>query len=172
MTDSSDESSGGSSPKRRKANPAGKWTVNTVRRTSNKIRKFQAEWKVTRPWLQHEPEKGMWCSIYFRHRTNRNVKGTSSRPNALAAASIVYTYRNVKDHSENKYHLAAMGLDAQANSVVMDSIIHLPASVIPQAKVLFRTVLHMGRNQVAHRQLRFLLELQRRNGVTCNLALL
>ena len=111
----------------------------------------------------------MWCSICFSHRTNLHVKGTPARPNALAVPSTIYTFRNVKDHSENKYHLAAVGLDARANSVVMDSIIHLPASVIPQAKVLLRTVLHMGRNQVAHRQLRFLLELQRRNGVTYNL---
>ena len=81
----------------------------------------------------------------------------------------MYACRNVDHHAQGTYHLAALGLEARMSTTVATLPIQLPVAVIPQVRVLFRTVIYMVKNSVAHRQLGRLLAVQRANGVVYNL---
>ena len=132
-------------------------------------KKFQSSWGIGRPWLRYDAELGMWCETCHAHRNAAAVVGPDSRKNALVNPTKLYHYRNVAGHADTTYHLTAVGLSTRLTTSVSNMPIHLPAAVIPQVKILFRSVVYMTRGGIAHRRLKEVLRLQVANGVTYNL---
>ena len=130
---------------------------------------FQPAWYQERDWLKHEASVGMWCAVCYAFRQHPSVAGKGRKPNSLANPSKQFRFRNVSVHANTCYHLAAVGLQSRLDTKLSTAAIQLPNHVIPQAKVLFRTVLFMARHGLAHRNLTKLLELQKANGVKYDL---
>ena len=163
---SSDSTSTVSSTKGKSAKKR-KFAVNRPRGKGEK--KFQAAWCIGRDWLKHDATLGMWCTVCHAFRQHPGVAGKGKKLNALANPSKKYRFRNVNLHSNTSYHLAAVGLQSRLDTRLSTAVIQLPTEVIPQAKVLFRTVLFMAKNGLAHRNLTKLLQLQKANGVKYDL---
>eukprot|EP00667_Euglena_gracilis_P025045 EG_transcript_29135 len=119
------------------------------------------EWKNGRDWLRFEASRGMWCAICHQFRQNPKVMGMGQKRISLALPTKVYIFRNIKSHSEGKYHLAAKAMLNRPQTGLSQSFIQLPSALIPQAKMLFKTVLWMVKHGIAYRKLRSLLDLQR-----------
>lgn len=166
--DVADNGSSGSShcevsPKKKKR----KFVANRPR--GKEDHKFQKSWQQDRPWLQYDPAKGMWCVTCNKFRQHPSVSGAGKKKNCLAIPTKYYSYRNVKAHAEHSYHICAEGLASRLQTPVSNMVIPLPASAIPQVKVLFRTVVFMVRHGLAHRLLPPLLQLQKLNGASYDL---
>ena len=143
--------------------------VAVLRRGQSDKRQFHPAWKIGRDWLKYDPGQGMWCALCHQFRQHPAVAGCKRKWNALASPTKVYKYRNVNNHADGNYHLAAIGLSKKLFSPVANLPIQLPAVKIAQAKALFRTALFMARRGMAHRQLRHLIELQKANGIVFDL---
>ena len=141
--DDSSSSSGSPAPAAKKRRIS-KGQPEHMRRTKRK-RAFQESWKLGRPWLCWDPDKGMWCSTCHANRNNMGVAGPPSRRNALLNPTLIYSFRNVKDHGECRYHLLAVGLSQRLTTPVASLPVPLPSSILPQVQILFRTVLYMAR---------------------------
>ena len=165
--DDSSSSSGSPAPAAKKRRIS-KGQPEHMRRTKRK-RAFQESWKLGRPWLCWDPDKGMWCSTCHANRNNMGVAGPPSRRNALLNPTLIYSFRNVKAHGECRYHLLAVGLSQRLTTPVASLPVPLPSSILPQVQILFRTVLYMARTAGPYNQLRALLRLQVLNGVTYEL---
>ena len=58
----------------------------------------------------------------------------------------------MKNHANNRYHLAALALKQRQNTTVSNLPIRLPNEVVCQVKVLFNTVLYMSKSNIANCQ--------------------
>ena len=119
--------------------------------------------------MKHDASLGMWCAVCHAFRQHPTVAGSRKKVNALARPTREFRFRNVDTHANSGYHLAAVGLQSRLDTRLSSVAIQLPTHVIPQAKVLFRTVLFMARHGLAHRKLTHLLELQKMNAVKYDL---
>ena len=131
--------------------------------------RFQQAWCERREWLKFDAAVGMWCEVCHAFRQHPSVIGKGQKQNALANPTKHYSFRNVKGHADTGYHLAATGLRSKFDSPLSTAAILLPVHIIPQAKLLFRTVLYMAQHGIAHRNLTSLLALQKQNGVKYDL---
>ena len=138
-------------------------------RSKPRKRIFQSSWQTGRAWLQYDEHKGMWCSLCHKHRAAAAISGPVSRRNALVNPTTYYSYRNVQKHADGPYHLAAVALESRMSTCVSTMQVQLPTAIIPQVKVVFRTVVYMVKSHLAHRQLHRLLALHKANGVVYTL---
>ena len=66
--------------------------------TSTTVRKFRPAWKNSYPWLQHDEDKGMLCSIWVKHTQKNNVftKGTDNFRSSTLERHVSHHVKSIK----------------------------------------------------------------------------
>ena len=133
-------------------------------------RAFRKEWQIGRNWLLFSVDDGMWCLLCYKYRHDSRVVRFGRHTNPLVYATKNYRVEIVVAHAETSYHLRAVHLESMKTAATVQAVaVRLPPTIVPQVKVIFRTIYSMAQRGISWSQLRAELELQTANGVIYHL---